>query len=128
MTIWISKFLGPIIIALGIPMMITPAAVQETTRRFLDDSPLVLISGILAMTAGLAIVNTHNVWALDWTLIVTLFGWALMLSGASRLVAPALVDRVGGRMMDRPLATRIAGLVWVLLGVFLTYQGYFRAP
>ena len=73
MAIWISKFLGPVILALSIPMIVTPSILQETTRRFLADSPLVLISGILAMTAGLSIVNTHNVWVLDWTLIVTLF-------------------------------------------------------
>jgi hypothetical protein len=63
--------------------MITPTSLQETTRRFLADSPLVLISGVLAMTAGLSIVNAHNVWVLDWILIVTLFGWALVLGGAS---------------------------------------------
>lgn len=124
MTIWISKFLGPVILALSIPMIVTPTSLQETTRRFLADSPLVLISGVLAMTAGLSIVNTHNVWVLDWTLIVTLFGWALLLGGASRIVAPRVVDRVGGAMMDRPTMTRIAGVFWAFLGAFLTLKAY----
>jgi hypothetical protein len=94
--------LGPVILVLAIPMIVTPRSLQETTRRFLADSPLVLVSGVLAMTAGLSIVNTHNVWALDWTLIVTLFGWALVLGGATRVVAPRVVDDVGSAMMDRP--------------------------
>ena len=124
MAIWISKFLGPVILALSIPMIVTPSILQETTRRFLADSPLVLISGVLAMTAGLSIVNTHNVWVLDWTLIVTLFGWALLLSGASRIVAPRVVDRVGGAMMDRPTMMRIVGAFWALLGAFLTFKAH----
>ncbi len=124
MAIWISKFLGPVILALSIPMIVTPSNLQGTTRRFLADSPLVLISGVLAMTAGLSIVNTHNVWVLDWTLIVTLFGWALLLGGASRIVAPRVVDRVGGAMMDRPTMTRIVGAFWALLGAFLTFKAY----
>ena len=124
MTIWICKLIGPVILALSIPMIAAPAQLQETSRRFLADSPLVLISGILAMTAGLSIVNTHNVWVFDWPLIVTLFGWALVLSGASRIVAPRVVDRVGGAMMDRPTMTRIAGAVWGVLGIFLTFKGY----
>ena len=124
MEIWISKLLGPVLLVLGIPMIITPTSLQETTRRFLADSPLVLISGVLAMTAGLSIVNTHNVWVLDWTLIVTLFGWALLLGGASRIVAPRVVDRVGGAMMDRPTMTRIVGAFWALLGAFLTFKAY----
>jgi len=124
MAIWISKFLGPIILALSIPMIITPTSLQETTRRFLADSPLVLISGVLAMTAGLSIVNTHNVWALDWPLIVTLFGWALVAGGATRIIAPRTVDKVGGAMMDRPIIMRIVGVFWALLGAYLTFKGY----
>ncbi len=124
MAIWISKFLGPVILVLGIPMIVSPTNLQETTRRFLADSPLVLISGVLAMTAGLSIVNTHNVWVLDWPLIVTLFGWALVFGGTSRIVAPRVVDHVGGAMMDRPTMTRIVGAFWALLGAFLTFKGY----
>jgi len=124
MAIWISKFLGPLILVLGIRMIVMPTSLQETTRRFLADSPLVLISGVLAMTAGLSIVNTHNVWAMDWTLIVTLFGWALVLGGVSRILAPRIVDKVGGAMMDRPTMTRILGAFWALLGAFLTVKGY----
>ena len=124
MAIWISKFLGPIILVLSIPMIFTPISLQEITRRALTDSPLILISGVLAMTAGLSIVNMHNVWVLDWPLIVTLFGWALVVSGASRIIAPRTVDKVGGAMMDRPIMTRIVGAFWALLGAFLTFKGY----
>jgi len=99
MAIWISKFLGPAILVLSIPMIVTPTSLRETTRRFLADSPLLLISGVLAMTAGLSIVNTHNVWVLDWTITVTLFGWALVLGGATRIVVPRTVDKVGRAMM-----------------------------
>jgi hypothetical protein len=76
------------------------------------------------MTAGLSIVNTHNVWVLDWTLIVTLFGWALVLGGAARIVTPRVVDDVGNAMMDRPTTTRVVGGFWALLGAFLTFKGY----
>jgi len=124
MTIWISRFLGPVILVLAMPIIFSPIFLQETTKRFLADSPLVLISGMFAMTAGLSIVNTHNVWVLNWPLIVTLFGWALVLGGASRIVAPRVVDQVGGTMMDRPAMTRIADAFWALLGNFLTVKAY----
>jgi len=124
MTIWIARFLGPIIFVVSIPMMFTPVGLQETTKRFLADSPLVLISGILAMVGGLAMVNTHNVWVMDWPVIITLFGWALAVGGAVRIIAPRAVDQVGGAMMDHPIITRIAGAVWAALGAFLTIKGY----
>jgi hypothetical protein len=76
------------------------------------------------MVAGLSIVNTHNVWTLRWPVIITLFGWALVLGGAIRIAAPRIVDVVGGAMMDHPTVTRVAGIIWGCLGVFLTIKGY----
>ena len=124
MAIWISKLLGPVILAASIPMVVAPSSLQETARRFLADTPLVLISGVLALTAGLSIVNTHNVWVLDWTLIVTLFGWALVLGGAFRIVAPRIVKQIGYATMGHPTTMRIVGGFWALLGAFLTFKGY----
>lgn len=124
MTIWISRLLGPVIVVLSIPMIIASARLQETTRRFLADSPLILVSGVLAMTAGLSIVNSHNVWVLEWPLIVTLFGWALVLGGASRIIAPGVVKEAGEAMVNRTTVTRIVGCFWALLGAFLTFKGY----
>ena len=65
-----------------------------------------LLSSSPSLTAGLSILNAHNVWVLDWTLIVTLFGWALVLGGAARIVAPSVVDDVGSAMMERPTTSR----------------------
>jgi hypothetical protein len=90
-------------------MIVTPSSLQETTRRFLADGPLILISGVLAMAAGLAIVNTHSVW---------------VLGGASRVIAPRLVEEIGGAMMVRPMVTRVVGACWALLGGFLTFKAY----
>jgi hypothetical protein len=122
--IWISKLLGPVIFTLAIPMIFVPKSLNEITKRFLDDKPLVLISGVLAMTAGLSIVNSHNVWRLDWTLIITLFGWALTIGGASRIIMPHFVTKVGGSMIDSPKATTLVGIFWAVLGGFLAFKGY----
>ncbi len=125
MDIWISKLLGPIIFVLAIPMIISPKSLNKITKGFLEDKLLILISGVLAMTAGLSIINTHNIWALDWPVIITLLGWALVVGGAFRIIAPRVVHRVGDKMMDRPNLTRVVGILWGTLGLFLIYKGYF---
>lgn len=124
MSVWLAKLLGPVILTLSLPMIVSPARLNETTRGFLNDAPLVLISGVLATTAGLAIVNTHNVWTFGWPVIVTLFGWALVFGGASRIVAPHIVSDAGSGMMGRTLVTRLVGTVWAVLGGFLAIKGY----
>lgn len=82
------------------------------------------ISGVLAMIGGLSIINSYNVWNIDWTLIITLFGWALTISGASRIVMPHFVTKIGGSTIERPKVTVFAGIIWLALGSFLTLKGY----
>ncbi len=118
-SIWIAKLLGPVIVALSIPMITAPGQLTETTERFLANPALILVTGVLAMTTGLAIVNSHNHWVWGWPVIVTLFGWVLTIGGLVRIVLPQLVMNVA-----MPVA-RTMGVVWGVLGLFIAYKGYF---
>ncbi len=124
MSIWIAKLLGPVILVLSLHMMISPKQLQNTAAKFLEDGPLIFISGVLAMIGGLSIINTHNIWLWDWRLIITLFGWAFFVSGAVRIVAPNLTIQIGEGMMNQTILTRIAGVFWGAFGLFLAVKGY----
>lgn len=125
MSIWIAKFLGPVFLAASAPMIIRPNSIQPLADEFLKSPAIMYVSGILVLTGGLSIVNTHNRWELDWPLLITLFGWALVIAGISRIVSPKVVADVGGRMIGGSVITRLAGVVWGILGAFLTFKGYF---
>lgn len=123
-SLWIAKLMGPIILVLGIPMAVTPDRIHDMARKFIDNIPLIFFSGVLVMAAGLSIVNTHNVWVTDWRVVITIFGWLMTIGGAVRIMAPQLVVTIGSAMLEHTGFTRIAGVLWALLGVYLTYQGY----
>lgn len=55
--------------------------------------PVVYLSGVLMFVAGLAIVRVHNIWRGDWTLLVTLCGWFLLLLGLFRMFAAGAYRR-----------------------------------
>jgi hypothetical protein len=68
-------------------------------KEFIGSRALIFITGVLALLAGLAVVNAHNLWVLDWRLIVTILGWLLILRGIMNLVFPATVHTLGDRMI-----------------------------
>jgi hypothetical protein len=119
MTIWLAKLLGPVLVVLAFPMLAFPKDLQKIAAEFIEQRPLIWFTGVAVMTGGLAIVNTHNVWVADWPVIITLFGWAMLISGAGRLAFPHVIIRISNKMMDQPLLTVIAGAVWILIGGFL---------
>ena len=47
--------------------------------------PVVYLSGVLLFVAGLAVVRSHNVWARNWTVLITLSGWSFLALGLVRM-------------------------------------------
>jgi predicted membrane channel-forming protein YqfA (hemolysin III family) len=77
----IAAILGPTIIAILV-------AESPLVQPHLYDSqipPVVYLSGVLMFVAGLAIVRVHNIWARNWTVLVTLSGWFFLLLGLIRM-------------------------------------------
>ncbi len=124
-SILIAKLIGPIFLVAAVAMLANPKDIQEAGREFLKNRALIYLAGILAMLGGLAILINHNIWAADWPVLITVFGWASVLGGAVRIALPSVVESIGGAMIEYPGMMRIAGAVWVLIGAFLTYKGYF---
>ena len=49
--------------------------------------PVIYLSGVLMFVAGLAVVRSHNTWARDWTVLITLSGWFFLVLGLVRMFA-----------------------------------------
>jgi len=88
--------------------------------------PVVYLSGVLMFVAGLAVVRAHNLWARNWTLLLTLTGWFAVVLGLIRMFAAGqyreAATRTGSTVF---MAIEVALLIVALI---LTYQGYRRGP
>lgn len=83
------------ILSQDIAAILGPTLVVVTTSEAIhldiwkDVHPTVVyLNGLLFLIGGLFIVTTHNEWVLDWSGLVTLSGWLLVIAGAYRMFAP----------------------------------------
>ena len=113
MSIWLAQLIGPVVVVTALNMVIAPGRVHALATSFMASPALVFISGVLAMLAGLAIVNSHNLWLWGWPVAITLLGWALVVGGAIRVLMPQWVQDVGGAMINAGSWTRTAGTAWL---------------
>jgi uncharacterized membrane protein len=125
-SVFLAKLMGPIFLAVGIGLIANAAVYKKLATEFLDSTALVYLSGVLTMAAGLALVLTHNVWALDWRVIITVLGWLLAIGGAVRIVVPQGTQKIGRRFLKHPQFAIIAAVVWLAVGLVLCFFGYFR--
>jgi hypothetical protein len=95
-------------------------------KAILRDPPLLFMAGIMGMTAGLAIVLSHNVWSGGvLPIIVTLFGWASLIKGMLLLVlSPETESRVFIVGLHYEQHPNLYAAFMLLLGAYLTYAGF----
>jgi hypothetical protein len=85
--------------------------------------PLVYLSGVLLLVAGLFSIRAHNRWSADWPVLITLLGWLAVALGLLRMAVPhAYITNYTGQSAG-VLATEAALLS---MGIFLTFKAYSR--
>jgi len=123
-SIFLAKLIGPLMLAVGIGIFVNGAVYRMLADELLRSRGMIYLSGVLAMTAGLAIVLTHNVWRADWPVIITILGWLATIGGAFRIVYPQGTERIGRRILKEKHGLTIGGIIWVALGAILCVFGY----
>jgi hypothetical protein len=125
-SIFLAKLIGPIFLAVGIGVLVNAPAYRALADEFLRNAALVYVSGLLLMTAGMAILLSHNVWAPDWRVLITLLGWLAAVGGALRIVIPQRAKAMGRWVLERPAGLTVAAVVWLAIGALLSFFGYFH--
>ena len=125
-SIFLAQLMGPVLLAAAIGLLLDRAGYLAMAREFLASPALIFLSGLLTMTAGVAIVLHHNVWVAGWPVLITIFGWLGAIGGAARMALPKLTRSVGETMLDKSAALTVGGAAWAAIGALLCFFGYFR--
>jgi hypothetical protein len=92
--------------------------------RDMNNQSATLILGMFALLAGLAIVNTHNLWVSDWRVIITILGWLAIVRGALSLLFPNKMYGIGEAILASRSGPMIGAVIALGLGGILSWMGY----
>jgi len=120
-SIFLARLIGPVMTLVGVSLLVDEAAFRKMALEFLRNLALIFFSGMIMMSAGLVVVLTHNVWVLDWHVIITLLGWVTVISGAARVFAPQRATKVGKKFLIYKDFTTAAAAIWLVVGAVLCY-------
>ena len=107
-------------LVIGLSHLAQPKAwVAFFQRLAAQGAPGAFFEGFLCLTFGDLVAAFHTVWH-GPALVLTLIGWAQVLKGLGRFVAPQLAVRVMARATDeRAWYFRVGGVFALLLSGFL---------
>lgn len=123
-SLFLAQLIGPVAVVAAVGLLVDREGYRAMAALFLASPALIFLSGLLTMTAGLAIVLSHNIWTGDWRLLVTVLGWVATLGGAARILMPGKVASLGASMMAQPIVATAGGLIWLATGLLLCFFGY----
>jgi hypothetical protein len=113
--------IAPAIIALRAPDM------GALASEFFKSDLAVWFTGAGLLFAGLMIIAFHQYWSSLAAVLISLFGWILVLRGLVLMAAPDLYERAGSYVGTVPLVRLIFGAI-VAMGLYLTYVGWLAKP
>ena len=121
---WIAGLMGPTFVAMAAALLLNLNSMPELTEEISHEPMLILVSGTLLFIAGLAILRVHNRWGADWSTVVTVLGWLAILAGLVRMLFPVELATVIPGIGQRSDVIGPALVVFLLLGIFLTYKAF----
>ena len=125
---FISRLMGPVLLFMGIGAVIGllgkfPEGYIGMLREMNNQSATIIL-GMFALLAGLAIVNTHNLWVSDWRVIITILGWLAIVRGALSLLFPNKMYGIGEAILASRSGSMIGAVIVLVLGGTLSWMGY----
>ncbi|HEV3301008.1 MAG TPA: hypothetical protein VG055_15265 [Planctomycetaceae bacterium] len=122
----IASILGPTLIAVAVSEVVNISRLPDLVEQASHDVALIYVSGILLFIAGIAIVRAHNCWTGGWPVLVTIFGWLILLGGLARMVFPFQLAELASQIRERSGVVIAMAGVLLVAGAFLSFNAYRR--
>jgi hypothetical protein len=120
----LAQIIGPIYLIIGLGLLLNKDAFGKMYQEFMKSSGLLYLGALMAMIVGMLVIQSHNVWSTNWTVLITLFGWMAFFKGAALVLTPRQFMSFW-KKWEVENWINIAMVVYVGLGLVLTYFGYF---
>ena len=122
-TIFLAQLWGPAILAIGLGVMLNKNHYVRIYRGIQSEPFALMTFGLVGIMLGIWHIQVHNVWGTFAEMIVSLFGWALLLKAAMFVVKPDITDAWGDWVASSKLVPTV-GVLALILGGYLTWVGY----
>ena len=121
---FIAQIIGLLFGIVAVGVLINTAIYRRMVEEFTESPALCYLGGILALFFGLFILNFNNAWTTDWTVIITIIGWLSVVKGVLLIVFPKVYLNFSNWMRMGDAMMRYIGIIYLLLGLFLTFKGF----
>jgi len=119
-SILVARILALTYIAAGVAAVRGRITFEKMVEEFERSQALTFVTGFLTIVIGMLMVQYHNIWVRDWTVLITIVGWMSLLKGIMLIAFPQVIVSFKGLYKN----TRVWGIVMIVLGGVFGWFGF----
>lgn len=123
---YLSNVIGLVTLISGIAILLNVDYVKNAHIEISQSPALMLVFGIIMLIVGAILVYSHNVWQLNWQIVITIISWLVLLQGSGRIIFPKAFAKMLYSISESKYITQGMGFMLLLVGIFLIYCGQFK--
>lgn len=123
-SIFLAQLMGSYLVLVGLLVVLRRKFFLHAMKDFLQSRALRFVVPFIELTAGLALVLTHNIWVWGSEVIITIVGWMMIIESLAYLAIPEkkLVKVLSA--MNTNGMYLVCGVLCIVLGLYLAGEGF----
>jgi hypothetical protein len=123
-----ARVLGPFFAIVSITAVTRAPDMRELVAEFGATRIWPWVTGAFVLMGGLIVVALHQYWRGAAAVIVSLLGWMMVLRGVLLLAFPDTFMAIANHTIGAEALWRVVFSGFALVGLYLTYIGWFARP
>lgn len=124
-SIFLAKFWGWYLIIFFLILSLNPKRIKQIFNDLKDEKFLIIFS-FIAIIIGLLNILFHNIWEPNYTIIITLIGWASLFLGLALFMFPK--QTVKWLIITNIKMVQVIYTLLFLVGIYLLNEVYGIVP
>jgi len=120
LSILIARIISVIYVSTGIAVIIGTVDFNRIVDGLKTSPALTFIAGATAIIGGIFLIEYHNLWVKNWTVLITIISWFLLIGGIVVLIFPKFLSYYNQLLKN----SRLLGSFILIFGLIMGYFGF----
>ena len=120
LSIFVAKVLAIFYISVGVAALSGKISFAKLVEDFERSPALTFVTGFFTLVLGAVLVEYHNIWVKNWTVLITVIGWMSLLKGIRLVTFPKSISAFKNWYKNPGMW----GILMIAVGVLFGYFGF----
>ena len=120
LSIFLANIIAIVYLAAGVGVLSSKISLAKVVDDFEKSPGLTMLAGMFGVIIGMLLVEYHNFWVKDWTVLITIIGWLALLKGIMLIAFPQMISEFKPWYKN----SQGWGILMLVVGLVFGYFGF----